>query len=213
MVLAAAETDVGAGPAIFLTVSADANATSAKEASKVMRFMKAPSRTGSAVAVFFITTFLCGNVWGDQETDSLRGLPPLVVNVTVEAPIPVEIGEADLKAAVEARLKSHGLKLAVGLEFVVSPVFFLSVAAPEGPYGIYGIGGSLAQFVRPWRPEPEQGSWLSKAGPKLLLETWHKMRSGAIFNGHPSISTRKLAELIVDDFASDYRKANTGSQP
>src|SRR3989442_93792 len=88
----------------------------------------------------------------DQDVESLRGLPPLVVDVKVVAPVSAGIGESDLKAAVELRLRNSGVKLAPNLDMVLVPHLFVSVKAPAGQLETFGVEVSLSQFVKPFRP-------------------------------------------------------------
>jgi hypothetical protein len=137
----------------------------------------------------------------DQEVDSLRGLPAVMVRVSVVAPLSVGIGEADLKNAIELRLRSAGVKLATGLEIIGAPTMVVSVTAPRGDLGMYGISIALCQYVKPIRSDDTKS-------PTLLLATWQRFSDGMVSRGNPLIPTRQLAEKIVDDLVSDYRKAN-----
>jgi hypothetical protein len=143
----------------------------------------------------------------DQDIESLKGLPPVDVSVRVEAPISVGIGEADLKAAVELRLRNSGFKIATGWETINAPKLFVSVMAPSEPVvgklAFFGIRVSLAQFVRPLRAD-------ESTAPTLLLITWKRdNRAGMVSNGSVvEISTRNLVETSIDEFASDFRLAN-----
>jgi hypothetical protein len=146
----------------------------------------------------------------DQDIESLQGLPPLVVGVRVEAPISVGIGEPDLKAAVELRLRNAGIKMATGLDEVYAPHLDVFVTAPSAPSAgtslMYGIGVFLSQLVTPFRVD-------ASTAPRLFLNTWKTTkRGGLISNGSILIPTRALVEYSIDDFVSDFLKANPKPQ-
>lgn len=144
----------------------------------------------------------------DQDTDSLQGLPPLVVDVKVVAPVSAGIGEGDLKSAIEARLKGSRVRLATGLDTLLAPKLFVAVTAPLGSMGQFGIGATLSQFVKPWRLDAAKVACSESTAPTLLLVTWNKERDSMVANGHPLIPTRELVEKIIDEFVDDFQKAN-----
>src|SRR5713226_1866509 len=86
----------------------------------------------------------------DQDIESLRGLPPLIVEVMIAAPASAGIGESDLKAAVELRLRNSGIKTNPDPELILAPHLFVSVTAPTGQLAAFGVGVSLSQFVKPF---------------------------------------------------------------
>src|SRR5437016_11471583 len=136
----------------------------------------------------------------DQEIESLQALPPLLVDVKVVAPVSAGIGESDLKAAVELRLRNSGIKVGPGSDAILAPHLFVSVTAPTGQSATFGVGVSLSQFVKPFRPQESRA-------PILILNTWHKDRDATISNGVVLIPARDLVEKIIDDFINDYLKA------
>ncbi len=103
------------------------------------------------VVYFFVACALAAA--DNQEVKSLQGLPPLVVDVRVVAPISVGISEGDLKKAIELRLRSSGIKIASGLDTLLAPQVFVSVTAPTSQVGLYAVSATLIQFVKPWRPD------------------------------------------------------------
>jgi hypothetical protein len=163
-----------------------------------------------ASAVLFCSTTLAD----DRDAKSLEGLPPVWVDITVVAPTSVGIGEADLKVAVESRLRSGGINIATpsgSREAFLAPHLFIRVTAPvalpreldsTGRMGMYLIGVSLVQYVMPYRSNPS-------TAPQLFLQTWQKDLENVAANGNTlRVSTRELAEKIIDEFIADFRKAN-----
>lgn len=161
----------------------------------------------------FLSSALPVALADDQEIDSLRGLPPLVVAVKVMAPIPIGIGESDLKAAIESRLKNAGIRIATGFDTLLAPQLFVSVTAPTGKFGLFGINASLFQSVKPWRPDACTGpvsdvTCAANKAPTIVLTTWHADTTSMVADGNPITPTREIVEKIIDGFAKDFRTAN-----
>lgn len=167
-----------------------------------------------AVAALFVgtLTILCvlPVCAAAQATDSLRGLPPVVIDVRVDAPVSAGIGESDLKSAVALRLTRAGIRIegpALGPgSSVWAPKLFVYVAAPiateSSSLKMYGIAVSVMQFVKPLRPGGGDA-------PTLFLNTWSsKDLGGMIRDGSPIKPTRGLVEMAVDEFIEAYRGAN-----
>jgi hypothetical protein len=141
-----------------------------------------------------------------MEVRSLAGLPPVVVEVRVDAPTTAGIGEQDLKTLVEARLRQGGIGGAVGLlDYLNAPRIFVSVGAPTGSGGLtsFGVGISVSQYLYPLRTK-------DLPAPKLLMSTWNKVQMSLMDrNGYPVFSTRYFVEKLIDQLAGDYAKANS----
>lgn len=150
-----------------------------------------------------------GAVGSDQEIESLRGLPPLAVDVKIVAPISAGISEADLRAAVESRLKIGGVKIAAGLEEIGPvPRLFVFVTAPTANVGLFSVNLSLSQFMKPYRPDAGTVPCSGSSAPTLILNTWQTKYEGIMENGRPVVATREMAESLVDGFAKSFSKAN-----
>ncbi len=138
-----------------------------------------------------------------RSVPSLKDLPPLMLEVDIEAPLAVGIGSGELREFISRKLTVAGVRQ--HQTFVLwAPKLWLRVTAPEGDQALYGIFFHLSQFVWLYRPLAENFR------PNAVLQTWEgPNRVGMLrSNGIPVTPVRETVDKLLDEFIKDYKEAN-----
>lgn len=136
----------------------------------------APTQPGSAL------------VPSADQDEILRGLPPLAIDVRVDAPILVGISEYDLKLAVESQLRRSGVKMAAKRDIFV-PRLNVIVTAPTSEVGgirIFTVTVYVSRYIN-----------------GEFLHSRNNSNHGVIISdGSILVPTGKVVEASIDEFVN-----------